>query len=89
MADTKDTKKDTKIEEKKAKVSKSNKGRMEQVKRFFVETRAEMRKIVWPTPKQVVNNTVVVLVAILVVGVFIWALDALSSYGLSLIFQNY
>lgn len=85
MADTKDTK----IEEKKAKVSKSNKGRMDQIRRFFGETRAEMRKIVWPTPKQVVNNTVVVLVAILVVGVFIWALDALSSYGLSLIFQNY
>ena len=36
---------------------------------------SEGKKVVWPTWKQVVNNTLVVIGCILVVGVFVWALD--------------
>ena len=57
--------------------------------RFLSETRAEFKKIVWPTPRQVFNNTVVVIIAILLVGVFIWGLDTLSSLCLSAILKNY
>ncbi len=45
------------------------------VKRYFREARSEMKKIVWPTWKQVMNNTAIVLVAIVVVSVFIFLLD--------------
>ena len=31
--------------------------------------------MVWPTGKQVVNNTWVVILCILLVGVFVWVLD--------------
>lgn len=55
------------------------------VKRFFIETKSELKKIVWPTSKQVVNNTIIVLITILVVGVFIWGLDALTSQILKLL----
>lgn len=68
------------------KKQKTSKKRVEGLKRFFTETRAELKKIVWPTPKQVVNNTLVVIITILVVGAFIWCLDALSSLGLSFIY---
>lgn len=47
--------------------------------RFFRESRAEFKKVVWPTRKQVINNTVVVLVAMLVTGLFIWGLDSILS----------
>jgi preprotein translocase subunit SecE len=58
------------------------------VKRFFVETKSELKKIVWPTPKQVVNNTIIVLITILVVGAFIWGLDALTSTTLSVLLKK-
>ena len=43
---------------------------------WFREVRVEMTKrIIWPTFKQVVNNSVIVIVCVVVVGVFIWAID--------------
>ena len=57
--------------------------RVQSLKRYFIELRAEFRKIVWPAPKQVLNNTVVVLVMIVFVGAIIWLLDGASSYTLN------
>ena len=43
--------------------------------RWFREMKSELKKVVWPSKKQVMNNTVIVLVTVLIVGVFIWAFD--------------
>lgn len=45
--------------------------------KYFKDARSEFNKVVWPSRKQVFNNTVVVLVTIVVSGVGIWALDFL------------
>ena len=45
------------------------------VKRFFKDIRGELKKVAWPSKKQVINNTIVVIAAIIVVGVFIWGID--------------
>ena len=37
--------------------------------KFFRDTKSELKKVVYPTPKQMVNNTLVVLLCVLVVGV--------------------
>ena len=37
--------------------------------------RSEFKKVVWPSRKQVFNNTIVVIVALVVSGIAIWALD--------------
>ncbi|MBQ7035036.1 MAG: preprotein translocase subunit SecE [Clostridia bacterium] len=43
---------------------------------WFREVRVEMTKrIIWPTFSQVLNNTIVVIVCVLVVGVLIWLFD--------------
>jgi preprotein translocase subunit SecE len=68
---------------------KSTQKRVEGLKRFFVETRAEFNKIVWPAPKLVLRNTVVVLVCIFAVGIVIWCLDAVSSSVLNAFLNNY
>ncbi|MDE7035219.1 MAG: preprotein translocase subunit SecE, partial [Eubacteriales bacterium] len=34
-----------------------------------------VRKIVWPTRQQTLNNVLVVIAAVLIVGVFVWVLD--------------
>lgn len=81
-----DTEKKEKSIEKK---QKSSKKRFEGLTRFFVETKAEFNKIVWPTPKTTFNQTVVVILAIVIIGVFIWALDSLSMTGLSALLKKY
>lgn len=47
--------------------------------KYFRELKSEIKKISWPTAKDTTKNMAVTLVAILVVGVFIWVLD----FGLS------
>lgn len=49
------------------------------ISKWFREMKAELKKVVWPTKKQVLQNTLVVIVSVLVVGAFIWVFDALSS----------
>ncbi len=49
--------------------------------KFFRDLKAEVKKVVWPTKKQLVNNTLIVILAILVIGAGIWILDALFSWG--------
>ena len=50
---------------------------------WFREVRMEMTKrIIWPTFSQVLNNSLVVIVCVLVVGVFIWIFDWLFFNGI-------
>ncbi|MDP4109568.1 MAG: preprotein translocase subunit SecE [Bacillota bacterium] len=51
------------------------------IQKWFRELRAEIKKIVWSTRKQVINNTVIVIFAVLLVGVFVWALDFVFAFG--------
>lgn len=56
--------------------------------RFFKEVKSEMKKVVWPSRKQVVKNTLIVIAVVLILGVFIWALDLLFQFGLFQFFNN-
>ena len=47
--------------------------------RWFREMKSELKKIVWTSKSQMVNNTLVVLACVLVVGIFIWAFDAVAG----------
>ena len=49
------------------------------ISKWFREMRAELKKVVWPTKKQVLQNTIVVLISVLVVGACIWIFDAISN----------
>ena len=51
--------------------------------RYFRELRSELNKVVWPTPKQVVKNTLIVLACVLIVGVFIWIFDFVATEGIN------
>ena len=52
------------------------------IAKFFRETKSEMKKVVWPSRKHVVNNTLVVLATVLVIGIVIWVLDLIFQFGL-------
>ena len=53
--------------------------------RYFRELKSELKKVVWPTPKQLLKNTLVVVACVLVVGVFIWLFDLVANAGINLI----
>ena len=52
------------------------------IRRYFRELRSELKKVVWPTPQQVLKNTLVVGACVLVVGVFIWLFDFVARLGI-------
>ena len=43
--------------------------------RFIKESIAELKKVEWPTQNQTIQGTVVVLVACIIVGTFLWVND--------------
>lgn len=51
------------------------------IPKFFRDQKSEVKKIVWPSKKQVINNTGIVLIAIalfaIAVGSFDWILGRL------------
>lgn len=82
--DDKKLAKDTKGKKdvKKSAAKDSSKKSMNPIKsagKFVREYKSEIKKISWPTAKDTTKNAIITLVAILVVGVFIWVLD----FGLS------
>ena len=52
---------------------------------FFKEFRAELKRVTWPTAKQMVNNTIAVISIVIVFAVIIFVLDVifenLNKYG--------
>lgn len=54
---------------------------------FSKGMRAELKKVVWPTPKQLFNNTVAVLAIVLITAAIVFVLDftfeALNKYGIN------
>ena len=54
-------------------------GRLERARPFFSEVRNELKRVTWPSQKEVYATTVVVILTSLFFGVYLFALD----YGLN------
>ncbi len=54
---------------------------------FFKDFKAELKKVIWPTPKQVVNNTIAVVVIVLITALIVFVLDltfeTLNTHGVN------
>ena len=50
-------------------------------KHFFKDFKAELKKVIWPTPKQLVNNTVAVVTIVLITAVIVFLLDGIFKFG--------
>ena len=62
-------KKEEKIKNQDSKKENKNK------KSFFKSFKAELKKVVWPTPKQLVNNTTAVIVIVILTAAIVFVLD--------------
>ena len=50
-------------------------------KSFFKDFKAELKKVVWPTPKQLVNNTVAVITIVLITAIIVFVLDLAFEFA--------
>jgi len=80
-----DKAKEKKANEKGAKKAAAAKKSKRSPLKWFREARSEFKKVTWPTPKQVVKNTGVVLVMLTIAGLAIWGVDLLLEYIFGLI----
>ena len=70
-----------------AKKEENNKGNEKNKKSFFKDFKAELKRVTWPTPKQLVNNTIAVITIVLITVVIVFILDfafeSLNKYGVN------
>lgn len=57
------------------------------IKDWFVDMKAELKRVVWPSFKKVKQSTTVVLLFVLVVGAVIWVLDWLFTTGMAFLIK--
>ena len=59
---------------------------------FFKDFKAELKKVIWPTPKQLVKNTIAVVFIVVVTAVLVFVLDVvfetLNSKGINKLKSN-
>ena len=55
------------------------------IAKWFKDMRSELKKVQWPTRKQTVNNTLIVIACVFVVGVFIWIFDYVAGSGIDIL----
>ncbi len=59
---------------------------------FMKSFKAELKKVIWPTPKQLFNNTVAVLTIVIITATIVFILDfafeSMNKYGIDKIKQD-
>ena len=54
-------------------------GFFKRVAKWFREMKSELKKVIWPTRKQLVTNTVVSVVVMLISALGVWGFDFLAK----------
>ena len=52
---------------------------------FGREARMEVRKVVWPTRQETIQTTFMVIVAVIIIGIFLWLIDMLLAQAIQMI----
>ncbi len=60
----------------------------QRMSKFFHEVRLELKKVHWPTRRELAVFTGIVLVVVLVIGMFFWGLDTVFLALLQLIIRR-
>ena len=59
---------------------------MKKIQAFFDEMVAELRKVIWPTPEKVVENTRIVVISTVALSLFFGLVDFLLIVGTNFVF---
>ena len=53
-------------------------GIFQRIGKWFREMKSELKKVVWPTRKQLINNTIVSVVVMLISALGVWGFDQIA-----------
>ncbi len=62
----------------------TNSGKTQGVGKFLKGVRSELKKVNWPSRKELINNTNVVIITCILITALLWVLDTTFGYGLNL-----
>lgn len=51
------------------------------------ETKVELKKVTWPTKQELIANTIVVIIAVVLCAALIWIIDSIFSMLFRMILQ--
>ena len=63
-------------------------GRWNRSRVFLVEVRNELKRVTWPSQKEVYAATIVVIVFSIVLGTFLWIVDLILDRAVFTLFQR-
>jgi preprotein translocase subunit SecE len=55
---------------------------------FMLDSRTEVRKVVWPTRQETTQTTLIVMAVVALMGVILWALDSLLGFLVRLLLEQ-
>ena len=64
-------------------------GRIERVRLFLSEVRNELKRVTWPSQKEVYATTVVVILTSVFFGIYLFALDQILLNSVQWIFRKF
>lgn len=70
---------------KEKKADKKKPGVFARIGKWLKEMKSELKKVQWPTRKQTVNNTLIVIACVIVVGICIWIFDLVANEAIKAI----
>jgi preprotein translocase subunit SecE len=59
--------------------------KLAQLRAFFSEVKSELKKVTWPSRKEVYSTTLVVIATSILFGFYLWGLDLFFSRVMSLV----
>ena len=60
----------------------------EQSRIFLGEVQVEFRKVTWPTQRETVAGTISVIVLVALIGLGLFAVDGVLSWGMNLLYRG-
>ena len=64
-------------------------GWLSNTRTFFTEVRNEMRRVTWPSRREVYATTVVVILTSAFFGIYLWGLDVLLTAAVSWLYRQF
>ena len=62
--------------------------KLAEARAFLLEVRSELKKVTWPSRKEVSSTTLVVITTSIFFGFYLWGLDIVFSRALSVVFKR-
>ncbi len=64
-------------------VAPRNAGTIERAGLFWRDVRAELKRVAWPTLKEVQQTTIITIIAVIFFAAYLWGVDRVLTFGIT------